>query len=298
LTGKRKPEWDNRPLAKAASLPVRVILRTVWDDLGELLVRLRSQSVIALSLLIVFEIIGTVPEISGNPLLSEAFNLMSTIATLPFEIAIFGLLILNEAASGYHFALSTVRFQRMLGWTAALWALVTVPSYLASAIAPSGGAAAVISLVMIVVFTAVMVRLSILLPAIAVDAPGASIVVFTAVMVRLSILLPAIAVDAPGASAGNAVADTQGHAWLILKAYFTILLPFILIIVSAAVLASLSGFADIVSNSGAVASGALFGAMGFFVVCTAMIVPARLFMSLGDRLKGAAPVTTAAQPDP
>jgi hypothetical protein len=31
-----------------SSLPVSTILRTVWDDLGELSVRLRSQSIICL----------------------------------------------------------------------------------------------------------------------------------------------------------------------------------------------------------------------------------------------------------
>jgi len=33
------------------------------------------------------------------------------------------------------------------------------------------------------------------------------------VMLRIVILLPAIAVDAPGASIGSVFADTRGHAW-------------------------------------------------------------------------------------
>ena len=89
-------------MANVTSLPVSTILRTVWDDLVEVSVRLRSQCLIAITIVIVFEIIGSVPTISGNRLLSEAFSLTGRIAILPFEIAIFRLLILDEAASGYH----------------------------------------------------------------------------------------------------------------------------------------------------------------------------------------------------
>jgi hypothetical protein len=261
-------------VAIVTSLSVSTILRTVWDDLGELSVRLRSPAIIGFAMVVLFEIVGTVPEISGNGLLSEAFNLMSIVAILPFEIAVYRLLILDEATSGYHFALSTVRFQRMLGWTVALWALANVPTWLPDAITlPGVIVQAVISIIAIII----------------------SIVI----MLRLSILLPAIAVDAPGASVRNILADTRGHSWLILKVYLTILLPTVLIIVAAVVLAWLGGFSDTLGRSGGgtVAGGALLGILAFLVASTTTIIAARLFMSLGDRVKGAPPGTTVAKPD-
>jgi hypothetical protein len=94
---------------------------------------------------------------------------------LPFEIAIFRLLILDEAAPGYDFAISAVRFKRMLGWTFVFWAIGNVPFYLPKAVAASEAAQVVVTIPLILIFTVVMLRTVILLPAIAVDAPGASI---------------------------------------------------------------------------------------------------------------------------
>ena len=123
-------------MAATASIPLGVILRTVWNDLGEIFVRLRRQSIIALSIVVVFGFMASAAAIS-NPVLSEAFDLISMIAILPFEIAIFRLLILDEAATGYDFAISTVRFQRMLGWTVAFWVIGTMPTFLSAAVTSS-----------------------------------------------------------------------------------------------------------------------------------------------------------------
>jgi hypothetical protein len=234
-------------LAATSSVPISVILRTVWNDMGDIFVRLRGQSVTALSIVVVLRIVGAVPAISSNPVFSETFDLMSTMAILPFEIAIFRLLVLDETATGYHFAISTVRFQRMLGWSVALWAIGTIPIYLPYA----AGIAAIV----------------------------------------MAILLPAIAVDAPGASIGNAFADTRGHAWFILKAYLTVVLPFVVLILLATVLAWLGGGSDVFSRSGggSVAGNAFFGALGFLNVTSVAIVSARLLMMIGDRVKGVVP---------
>jgi hypothetical protein len=110
-------------VAITSSLPVSTILRTVWDDLGELSVRLRSQSIIACASAVFFALIGGIPAITDNRMLAEVFDLMGTIVLVPFEIAIYRLLISGEAASGYRFDISTGRIQRMLGWTAGFWFL-------------------------------------------------------------------------------------------------------------------------------------------------------------------------------
>jgi len=246
-----------------SSLPVSTILRTVWDDLGELSVRLRSQSIIACASAVFFALIGAIPAISDNRMLAEVFDLMSTFVLVPFEIAICRLLISGEAASGYRFDISTVRFQRMLGWNAGFWLLWKIPLHLPGAVAPSDGAEVIISVVLF------------------------ALVIFA--VLRLTILLPAIAVDAPGASVRNAFADTGGHTWLIVKAYFATLLPFILMIISIVGLAWLGGAHDIRSGIGSLAADVFAGLLGFLIWTCCTIVSARLFMKIGDRVKTGGP---------
>jgi preprotein translocase subunit SecG len=123
------------------------------------------------------------------------------------------------------------------------------------------------------------------------EAHAAAVVMFfivVVVMLRIVILLPAIAVDAPGASIGNGFADTRGHAWFILKVYFAVVLLFFLSIVLIAVLARLGGGSGIFhgSDGSAVALGTIFSSLGFLMVTSLMIVQARLFMRIGDRVKG------------
>ncbi|MEH2495296.1 hypothetical protein V1294_001775 [Bradyrhizobium sp. AZCC 1678] len=246
-----------------SSLPVSTILRTVWDDLGELSVRLRSQSIIACASAAFFALIGAIPAISDNRMLAEVLDLIGAFVLVPFEIAIYRLLILGEAASGYRFDISTVRFRRMLGWTAGFWVLTDIPLHLPGAVAPSDGAEVIISIV------------------------SFALVVFA--VLRLTIFLPAVAADAPGALVRNAFADTGGHAWLIIKAYFITALPFILIIISIAGLAWLGGAHDIRSGIGSLAANVFSGALGFLVWTCCAIVSARLFMKIGDRVKRSGP---------
>jgi hypothetical protein len=250
-------------VAITSSLPVSTILRTVWDDLGELSVRLRSQSIIACASAVFFALIGGIPAITDNRMLAEVFYLMGTIVLVPFEIAIYRLLILGEAASGYRFDISTGRFQRMLGWTAGFWFLGNIPLYLPGAVAPSDGAEVIISV-------------------------GLFALVIFAVL-RLAIFLAAIAVGAPGASVRNVFADTSGHTWLIVKAYFIALLPFILIVISIVGLAWLGGAHDISSGNGSLAADVFAGLLRFLIWTCCVIISARLFIKIGDRVKTGGP---------
>jgi hypothetical protein len=253
-------------VATTSSLPVSTILRTVWDDIGELSVRLRSQSVIACASTVLFVLIGAIPAISDNRMLAEVFDLIGTFVLVPFEIAVYRLLISGEAASGYRFDISTARFQRMLGWTAGFWLLMKVPLHLPGAVASSDGVEGIISVVLF------------------------ALVIFA--VLRLAIFMPAIAVDAPGASVRNAFADTRGHTWLIVKAYFAALLPFLLIVISIVGLAWLGDGQDVRSGIGSLAADVFAGLLGFLIWTCCTIVSARLFMQIGDRVKTAGPAAS------
>ena len=110
-----------------------------------------------------------------------------------------------------------------------------------------------------------------------------ALVIFAAL--RLTIFLPAIAVDAPGASVRNVFADTGGHTWLIVKLYSITVLPYLLIVISIIGLAWLGGAHDIRSGNGALAADVFAGLLGFLIWTCCVIVSARLFMKIGDRVK-------------
>jgi hypothetical protein len=95
-------------------------------------------------------------------------------------------------------------------------------------------------------------------------------------VLRLTIFLPAIAVDAPGASARNVFADTGGHAWLIVKAYFVTVLPFILLIISIVGIAWLGGAHDITTGNRSLAAGVFSALLGFLIwtCCVNRLSPA------------------------
>lgn len=67
--------------------------------------------------------------------------------------------------------------------------------------------------------------------------------------------------------------------------------PFILIIISMAVLAALGGVDDFF-DKGALAANAFFGALGFLVSTCFAIVSAGLFMKIGDRVKSSGPAAS------
>ncbi len=63
-----------------------------------------------------------------------------------------------------------------------------------------------------------------------------ALIVAIAVSLRLSVLFPAIAVEAPGATAPNAIADTRGQALRLLAIFFLTLLPWFAAVMGVVIL--------------------------------------------------------------
>ena len=139
--------------------------------------------------------------------LDMTLNMLRAIIMVPVSIAIYRFVVLDEAASGYSFDLNQARVRRFLKWNVALVAVSFVPLLLAAGIA-SDKATSTVSLF--------------------------SFVVMFYVLIRLFVLFPAIAVDAPQADWQSAVAETRGHAWYILATILTIWLPIVFIGLSLA----------------------------------------------------------------
>ncbi|CAN7672062.1 hypothetical protein LJR220_006404 [Bradyrhizobium sp. LjRoot220] len=225
--------------------------------MADVFVRLRFLSLVGLLIYLVVGILGFVaPAIADNPVLREGLDAIKTILLLPLEIAIYRLLILGEATSGYDFAIFAPRFQRLLGWTVVLWALITLPPYLAGLITPFEDADAIATI--------------------------AAAVVVIVLLVRMVILFPAIAVDASGASLRNAWADTKGRSWLIVKSFLIALLPALAGLLTVGLI---SDFEDLPAWWSAVRI-AFDSPLEFLATVLAAVTASRLFNWIGHQVKG------------
>ncbi|HET8919387.1 MAG TPA: hypothetical protein VFN27_06880 [Xanthobacteraceae bacterium] len=111
----------------------------------------------------------------------------------------------------------------------------------------------------------------------------AALVVTVALMVRLSILPPAIAVDAPGARLGAALEDTKGCALRVFAIFFVAIVPWLAI--DLAVIA-LIGRGVAVTGSASGMIGLVFGGILQTALLTLMaVIASLLFIALGTHVR-------------
>ena len=86
---------------------LRNSLAALWSGIAEVFTRLRGPSLIGLAIYFVFEIAdAALMAKTESPLLQNIPSLIRNLLLLPFDIAIFRLLISGEVASQYSFAIS------------------------------------------------------------------------------------------------------------------------------------------------------------------------------------------------
>lgn len=182
----------------------------------------------------------------------------------PFLIAVHRFVILGKTGR-YTLAPGEHRFQLFFLWSIALSLLAWAPPFLLWAVKGiSISGALSLMLVGFVYITAAII-----------------------ISLRLIILFPAIAVDAPGATWRNAMADTKGSAWRILFIGFVTALPLIGAALLLGLIALSLGMPTEVARSSigwiAVTSvfDAAFGVVGFTL---AVAVASRLYKELGNRV--------------
>jgi len=122
----------------------------------------------------------------------------------PVFITVHRFVILGEVMSTYKLPVNEPVFRIFFGWLLALKVLVGLP----------------IDLLGILQALNWSLRATTL-------AFAAALVAAVAVSLRLTILLPALAVEAPGATPSRALADTKGKALQILTLFFLALLPWL-----------------------------------------------------------------------
>ena len=267
------PRNKENPLPARVSVSFRDIFRAVWNGLAEVFSGLRGLSVIGFSIYLAFEA-AEVPIGPDDVLLRDTIDAIRDVLFVPFDIAIYRLLILGEVTSRYGFALDTSpRFQRIAGWTILLSVLYAIPllalkQFALNLLTPSNSSHTIALLV----------------------AGIATIVASIAVAVRMAIFFPAIASDASRATIGSAMADTRGHVWLILKAFFIVLLPLLMVSAAMVGMESFDAIGDIsdLSMWSALPRIMLAGTIGFLTQAANAVMAARLFDWIGDRVKGGA----------
>ena len=258
---------QGKPLAARSSVSSGDIFRAVRSGMAEAFARLRGLSIIGFSIYLAFEAAEAYVG-PDDTLLSNVLDGIRDVLLVPFDIAIYRLLILGEVTSRYSFALDTSsRFQRIAGWTIGLWAFITLPLHALSLPTPSDPAQAI----------------AVVIACIAAIAAG------IAVTVRIALLFPAIASDARGATIGSALADTSGRFWLILKALVIAFLPLAMAAIGMVGLASLGVISDVsdFSSWSALPHIALIATAGFLTHTAGTVVASLLFDWIGDRVKGA-----------
>ena len=206
----------------------------------------------------IFDIVVPLRQIDGSffgSLLSFILNAVQSFFLVPVMIAVHRFIILDEVTPRYVLDPGGRIFRAFFGWLLALSAL---------------------SLLVTVVLTPINLPLIVSATLII-----AGIITVLVVMVRLTILFPAIAVDAPGATAANAWADSKGHGFGIFLIFLLAVLPLMLVVV--AVVFTL-GFGERVGLGLGFVSIVIIGIAQAFFIMLCVAIASRLFQALAGRL--------------
>ena len=170
------------------------------------------------------------------------------------------LIILDDVAPSYTLRPRQLRFKKFFSWSLFLWACVGVFEVVFTLLFGfllllSGGGAFFIS---IFVFPAFIFIFSFIL---------------CWAMARLSILFPAIAVDAAGASWRNVMSDTRGYAWQIFLIALLASLPFVPV-----------GIALWFSVGHGTVAAVTDGVLGIISITLFVVIASRLYQRLGNNV--------------
>ena len=250
--------------------PISQAVAQVYRDVFHCISELRVLALIVLLITLAFQIAEALllppgaGEASRDLLLRFVSNLAQGFVTVPYYIAVHRLVILGERTTSYALAPSDPRFQLFFWWWATLSVVTYLPISLVEMLARARGLTAFYYLIALAGMPIILVAVII-------------------VTLRLTIIFPAVAVDAPGADWGNVMADTKGHVWRIFLLGLVAGLP---LIVPALALGALVGFGSPTRSWIVGALSIIFIAILSVIALTLFIVVAsRLYLWIGNRTK-------------
>jgi hypothetical protein len=204
---------------KKRRLPIMPTLAAVYRDWRRLLFPLRTILISALLIVLAIAAVAALGphrlwdgELSGAAL-GLAEDAVRAFLLTPIVIAIHRFVVVGEVTPGYGLDVSEPAFWHFAGWLLALKVIAGLPYELLSLLQGRGFSLWATTFVLAI-----------------------ALIVAIAVSLRLSVLFPAIAVEAPGATAPNAIADTRGQALRLLAIFFLALLPWFAAVMGVVIL--------------------------------------------------------------
>lgn len=239
-------------------------VRLAYSDLARVGRSLGGVAAIALVIVLVSDLgerllLAPGPE-SGNDvtLASYVVGLVQTLLVTPYLLAVHRLVVLDETTRTYALTpFSDRRIQVYFLCWAVLSTLATAPGFLPSLAALDQPVGGLIGFAVIGYLAGVMV-----------------------LGLRMTLLFPAVAVDAPGVGFEAALADAKGHVWRIFATGLVAGLP---LMVFAYLTPSIFGS----TGGGALFASLLRSFIAFVLLTQFVVISSRLYVWLGTRLNEA-----------
>lgn len=238
-----------------------------YRDLIHSLRALRSLAAVAMLMALGIGVAEALLVPIGHPTRDVLLRFLSGLALAflitPYSIAVHRLIILGEIAPRYTFDPASARFQQFFWWWAAFSVAGNLPMLLL-ALVPETRAMSFFDFIALLSMLAITIAITI----------GT---------LRLTIIFPAVAVDAPGAQWENAVADTKGHAWQMLAVGVLAALPFLILLVVMIVLIAIGAMAGVWIAS--LISMILGSAISIAAITLFVAIASRFYLWIGNRVK-------------
>jgi len=249
-------------------LPIMPTLVAAYRDLGRLLIAMRA---IILSTFLILLAISVAEEfvpkdLWEQQLSGEALGFVKdavwAFLLAPVVIAVHRFVILGEVTPAYTLRVGEPVFRVFFGWLFALRVFVGLPIDLLGMLQTLNWSLRASTLVFAVALIAAV-----------------------AVSLRLTILLPALAVEAPGATPSHALADTKGQALRILVLFLLALLPWLALDFGGVLL--LGPSAQIPGTPLAIVSLVMGGLLQTITLALTAVIASYAFMALSAQVKRA-----------
>ena len=254
---------------KQRRLPIMPTLVAAYRDLGRLLTEMRALMLSAFLIMLATSVAEVlIPRrLSDQLLAGEALglaqNAVEAFLLTPIVIAIHRFVILDKITPNYTVPIGEPVFGIFFGWLLALKILIGLPIDLLG----------------------VLQTLNWSLPA-STLAFAVALIAAVGVSLRLTILLPALAVEAPGATLLHALADTKGHVLRVLALFFLALAPWDAAAIGGILL--LGRGAMITGSPLAILSLVMGGVLQTITLSLTAVIASYAFMALAAQVKHAA----------
>ncbi len=253
---------------KSHRLPIWRTLAATYRDLARLMTAMRPVMLSAFLILVAISAVAEfVPkrlwdqQLTGS-VLGLVQNAIEALLLAPVFIAIHRFVVLDEITRAYALPVGARNFWRFAGWLFALKVLTGLPIDFLGVLQLLNASLVATSLAFVVALIAAI-----------------------AVALRLTVLLPALAVEAPGATSAHAWADSRGQVLRLFALFFLALVPWL--IVSMAGIYLLGRDVMVVGSPPMMLSLLFGGVLQTIMLSLTAVIASYAFMVLAVRVKRA-----------